>query len=317
MALHRYIQFLVCVTFLLVIAGGLVTSTGSGLAVPDWPLSYGQLMPPMVGGIRYEHTHRIIASFVGLMTLGLTVWTLSIEKRRWVRWLAIAAFGAVVLQGILGGLTVLYLLPAPISIFHACLAQTFLALIVSLGFVTSREWMAPASASVLASVPFPAGTGLATVDLNKNLSRNGSGTALKRLLFLSAGFIYLQLILGAAIRHTHFDVLVIPHIIVAFLVLVHVSLALTHVLKNHEAVYDDCFAAKKKLTRPAIGLAFLTLFQMSLGMGAFVYRIMLAQTPQPTFGRIFFLTAHQVLGSVLLATAVFFILRVLRMEKTK
>lgn len=281
MVLHRYIQVLAFITFLLVIAGGLVTSTGSGLAVPDWPLSYGTIMPPMVGGIRYEHTHRIIASFVGLMTLGLTIWTLLIEKRRWVRGLAITAFGAVVLQGILGGLTVLYLLPAPISIFHACLAQTFLALIVSLGFITSREWTAAA--------PRPA-------DLSK----------LKRLLFLSAGFIYLQLILGAAIRHTHFDVLVIPHIITAFLVLIHVSLVLAHTLKNHEG--------EQKLVRPAMALGFLALIQVSLGMGAFVYRIMLSQTSQPTTGKIFFLTGHQALGAVFLAATVFFILRVLRMD---
>ena len=283
MTLHRYIQFLVFITFLLVIAGGLVTSTGSGLAVPDWPLSYGKMMPPMVGGIRYEHTHRLIASLVGLMTLGLTVWTLFVEQRRWVRRLAIVSFGAVVLQGILGGLTVLYLLPAPISIFHACLAQTFLALIVSLAFVTSREW-------------------LATVSYKGDLSK------LKHLLFLVAGFIYLQLILGATLRHTHLDFLAIPHIIVAFLVLIHVSLVLVHVLKEHEG--------EKKLTRPAIGLAFLALFQISLGMGAFVYRIMFSQT-QTTFGKIFFLTGHQALGSVFLATAVFFILRVSRMSARK
>ena len=93
--------------FLLVIAGGLVTSTGSGLAVPDWPLSYGTLFPPMVGGIRFEHSHRVIAATVGLMTLVLTLWVLFADRRRWVRRLAIAALALVVLQGLLGGLTVL------------------------------------------------------------------------------------------------------------------------------------------------------------------------------------------------------------------
>src|SRR3989338_726134 len=143
--LSRYTKLLAGVTFLLIIAGGLVTSTDSGLAVPDWPLSYGQFMPPMVGGIRYEHSHRLIAASVGLMTILLVGWLMAVERRRWVRWLGIAALGTVVLQGILGGLTVLYLLPDPVSIFHACLAQTFFALIVALAFFTSREWFSPVS----------------------------------------------------------------------------------------------------------------------------------------------------------------------------
>src|SRR3990167_5697725 len=128
--LARYTKLLAAVTFLLIIAGGLVTSTKSGLSVPDWPLSYGKLMPPMVGGVRYEHTNRMIASLVGFMTLVLTLWLGFKESRTWVRWTGIAAFGAVVIQGILGGLTVIYLLPAPVSIFHACLAQTFFALAI-------------------------------------------------------------------------------------------------------------------------------------------------------------------------------------------
>src|SRR3989338_2934111 len=138
--LGRYTKLLVGGTFLLIIAGGLVTSTQFGLSVPDWPISYGKLMPPMVGGVRYEHTHRMIASLVGIMTLVLALWLGFKESRTWVRCAGIAAFGVVVVQGILVALTVMYLLPAPISIFHACLAQTFFALIVSLAFFTSREW---------------------------------------------------------------------------------------------------------------------------------------------------------------------------------
>src|SRR3989338_4154315 len=138
--LARYTKLLVGVTFFLIIVGGVVTSTKSGLSVPDWPLSYGKLMPKMVGGVRYEHTHRMIASLVGIMTLALSLWLGFKESRTWVRWAGIIAFGAVVLQGVLGGLTVIYLLPAPISIFHACFAQTFFALIVSLAFFTSKEW---------------------------------------------------------------------------------------------------------------------------------------------------------------------------------
>src|SRR3990167_2457625 len=121
--LRRYAQFTAIATFVLLIAGGLVTSTDSGLAVPDWPLSYGMWFPPMVGGIFYEHGHRMIAGVVGLMILGLAAWLWMRETRRWVRVLGYSAAGAVVLQALLGGLTVLLLLPPSVSIAHACLGQ--------------------------------------------------------------------------------------------------------------------------------------------------------------------------------------------------
>ncbi len=126
--LYRFAWFLMGATFLLIVAGGLVTSTNSGLSVPDWPLSYGTLFPPMVGGIRFEHTHRMIAGFVGILTVVMTVWILLSRQRRSLRWLAIGGLGLVVLQAILGGLIVLRQLPAPISIAHACLGPTFFAL---------------------------------------------------------------------------------------------------------------------------------------------------------------------------------------------
>src|SRR6202166_872841 len=108
---HRFAVFTACCTFLLLIAGALVTSNDAGLSVPDWPLSYGSLTPPMVGGIFYEHGHRVIASFVGLLSIVLAVWLWRVEPRRWVRRLGWAALGAVVAQGLLSGLTVLFFLP--------------------------------------------------------------------------------------------------------------------------------------------------------------------------------------------------------------
>src|SRR5262245_1879863 len=119
--LHRYTRLLVAATLLLLVAGGMVTSTGSGLAVPDWPTTYGQNMfsfplGKMVGGIFYEHGHRLIASTVGLLTIGLVVWLWRVEPRRWVRRLGLAALAAVILQGVLGGITVLYFLPDGVSI---------------------------------------------------------------------------------------------------------------------------------------------------------------------------------------------------------
>ena len=139
--LHRYAVLVAGATFLLILAGALVTSNDAGLAVPDWPLSYGGLTPPMVGGIFYEHGHRLVAATVGLMTIGLAVWLWRREPRRWVRLLGWAALGTVVVQGILGGITVLYYLPPAVSIAHACLAQFFFCCTVSLAVFTSPSWV--------------------------------------------------------------------------------------------------------------------------------------------------------------------------------
>lgn len=136
---------LLAATFLLVIAGGLVTSTGSGLSVPDWPTTYGQNMftfPPSkwVGGIRFEHSHRLIAATVGFLTVVLAAWAWIGRAPRGIRRLTAAMVGVVVAQGVLGGLTVKYLLPTPISVAHACLAQTFFCLAFVLAIVTSASW---------------------------------------------------------------------------------------------------------------------------------------------------------------------------------
>jgi cytochrome c oxidase assembly protein subunit 15 len=176
--LHRFALFTACATFCLVIAGGLVTSTGSGLAVPDWPLSYGQVMPRMVGGILYEHGHRMVATFVGLLTTILAVWLWRKDDRAWVRILGVTALGAVILQGILGGLTVLYLLPTPVSVAHATLAQSFFSLTVILALVTSRGWRE----SVAEPLAFNRRTRL--------------------FMLAAAGAVFLQLVLGAWMRHS-------------------------------------------------------------------------------------------------------------------
>ncbi|HTR82647.1 MAG TPA: COX15/CtaA family protein [Bacteroidota bacterium] len=178
-ALHRFSVFCAVCTFFLIIAGGLVTSTGSSLAVPDWPLSYGQLMPPMVGGILYEHGHRMIASFVGLLTLILTVWLWRKEERRWVKILGITALGTVITQGLLGGLTVVLLLPTPISVAHATLAQTFFAIVSSIALFTSKWWIERAAQRPM-----------------------DNDRTVFRLSLAAAAAVYVQLILGALMRHT-------------------------------------------------------------------------------------------------------------------
>ena len=133
--LHRFAKLVAASTFILIFIGGLVTSTGSGLAVPDWPNTYGQFMfsfplSKMVGGILYEHGHRMIASIVGFLTVILAVWLWLKEPRRWVKWFGVGALLAVIVQGVLGGLTVLFLLPTPISVLHGTLAQIFFCMTI-------------------------------------------------------------------------------------------------------------------------------------------------------------------------------------------
>ena len=125
-ALHQYAVFTACCTFVLLIAGALVTSNDAGLSIPDWPLAYGSLAPPMVGGIRYEFTHRVIATCIGLLTIGLAAWLWKAEKRAWMRWLGLAALGGVIAQGILGGMTVRMFQPPPVSAAHATLGAAIL-----------------------------------------------------------------------------------------------------------------------------------------------------------------------------------------------
>ena len=139
--LHRWSILLACCTLLLVVAGGLVTSRDAGLSVPDWPLSYGKLMPQMEGGILYEHGHRMVATTVGLLTIVSMIWIFRAERRRWMKWLGVIALVAVIAQGVLGGLTVLFLLPWWISTSHACLAQLFFSTTVAMALFTSDWWL--------------------------------------------------------------------------------------------------------------------------------------------------------------------------------
>ncbi len=186
-ALNCFAWLTAAATLFLVCSGGMVTSKGAGLAVPDWPTTFGYNMflfpvSQWVGGIFFEHTHRLIASTVGFLTIILALWIWRADSRRWMRALGWIALGAVVLQGILGGLRVT-MLKDEIGIFHACLAQAFLGLLVFIGLATSNFWneMKPRRVpSLLIWLP------IATTIV-----------------------IYLQLALGATMRHQHRD-LAIP-----------------------------------------------------------------------------------------------------------
>jgi cytochrome c oxidase assembly protein subunit 15 len=131
-ALHRCAVLCAAATLFLIFVGGLVTSTGSALAVPDWPLAFGRLIPPLIGGIRFEWGHRLVAGAVSVLTLILAIWTWLREPRRWVRITALAALGLIVLQAVLGGLTVLMLLPLPLAVAHAATAQAFFCLMIAM-----------------------------------------------------------------------------------------------------------------------------------------------------------------------------------------
>ncbi|HXJ33883.1 MAG TPA: COX15/CtaA family protein [Candidatus Eisenbacteria bacterium] len=175
---HRFAVATAAATYVLLFIGGLVTSTGSGLAVPDWPLSFGQVFPAMVGGVLFEHGHRLAASTVGLLTVILTVWTVMRETRPGVRLLAMLMMLAVILQGVLGGVTVLYKLPLAVSVTHACLAQIFFCLSVTMAVVTAPAWGAPRRRPLELGAPLPA------------------------LAACTTAAIFVQLVLGALVRHS-------------------------------------------------------------------------------------------------------------------
>jgi cytochrome c oxidase assembly protein subunit 15 len=179
--LHRTAQVTVAATVLLIFMGGLVTSHGAGMSVPDWPNSYGYNMftfPPSkwIGGIFYEHTHRLMGTVVGMLSIAVTVLAWRYEPRRWVRWLAVGVLGAVIFQGVLGGLRVVWV-ELKLAVVHACVAQAFLCLAALLAVVTSRWWIETAPA-------------------HRMTSNRLTGVA-----FACAIAVYLQLIVGALMRH--------------------------------------------------------------------------------------------------------------------
>jgi cytochrome c oxidase assembly protein subunit 15 len=291
--LHRYATFVAASTVVLIAAGGMVTSTDSGLSLPDWPNTYGRFMflyplDRMVGGILYEHSHRMIASTVGMLTIVLAAWTWRVDPRRWVRRLAAAALGAVILQGLLGGLTVLLLLPAPVSIGHAGLAQIFFCLTVSLALFTSPGWAVPAGAA--------------------------DDDRLRRLAAGTTALVYLQILIGATMRHTGAG-LAIPDVPLAFGRLLPpewsapIAIHFAHrigALLVVAAVFTTAgrawrHAERPELRRPALLLVLLVSVQAALGLTVVFTRL------QPIVN-----TAHVVNGALVLATSLVLTLRSFR-----
>jgi cytochrome c oxidase assembly protein subunit 15 len=289
---HRWALLTALSTLVLIFVGGLVTSTGSGLAVPDWPLSYGMLMPPMVGGIFYEHGHRLVAASVGMLTLVLAFWTHAHEERRGVRLLAWAALAAVAAQGLLGGLTVLFLLPTPISVAHGCLAQVFFCLTIALAYVTSPEWQG---------------------------ARPGEDVAGLRSAALAATLlVFGQLGLGAVVRHTGAG-LAIPDFPLAFGRLVPeltgagVALHYAHRLGALVVLLSLAYLARRARRggdARARGLA-----AAALGLG--VVQICLGALTVLTGKAVLPATAHVATGAALLGVAWLSTLRAMRLLRPR
>jgi heme a synthase len=282
-ALHRFAVFVACCTLVLIVAGALVTSNDAGLSVPDWPTSYGSYykIPQWVGGIRYEHGHRMVAQFVGFCTIILAAWTWFAEKRRWLRILAVAALATVIVQGILGGLTVLFLLPPAVSSAHAALGQTFFCIAVLIAMFTGRNW--------IEEVP--------RVELD---TRRPS---LFTLTVLSIFVLYVQLILGAMFRHKGLSWW--PHVVHAAVVVFVLTWTAIRALSLYSRI--------PAIRRPAITLLSLVIGQLCLGFLAFLTRVEWGRdAAQPETPMVVSTVAHVAVGALLLATTVVLAVQVWR-----
>ena len=268
--LHRFACLLAFATFLLIVAGANVTSHRAGLAVPDWPTTYGQFMfsfptSKWVGNILYEHGHRLIASIVGLLTIVLAFWLVSKEPRRWVRRLGIIALAVVIAQGILGGLTVKFFLPPPISIAHAALAEAFFCMTVALALVTSPRW-------------------------NESRVETSRTRPLRWLALATTIVVYCQIILGATIRHAERAVLL--HILGAMVVFLTAGTAVMAIFPS---------VRRKDFAWPAVGLIVLVFGQLWIGAWALIIRVPKAESGQLDLLQIAVPTVHLAIGALILA----------------
>jgi heme a synthase len=277
----------------LLIAGGLVTSNNAGLAVPDWPTSFGSLykMPRMIGGVKFEHGHRVAAEIVGLLTIVVAVWTWLVDRRRWMRNLTLAAVAGVIFQGVLGGLTVLNFLPPAISTAHATVGQAMFCVLAAIAVFTSRSWLEEPSQKIPRKDAKP----------------------LLRHAWMLIGFLFLQLILGAAFRHVwtkwgppgsnHWPVQKIvhvflyPHIANSLFVAGLVLYLSLRVIGKHSGITH--------LRRPATWMLLLLIVQLLLGVAAYVVRVVQGVSEvQPTLGLVAVTVAHLGVGALILAWTV-------------
>ena len=276
-------MFVACATFVVITAGALVTSNDAGLSVPDWPTSFGYLVkvPHFVGGVRYEWSHRMVAGTLVTLTLTIALWTLLVEKRRWLRWLAVGAFCTVIAQAILGGLTVLLFQPPWVSTAHATVAQTFFCIAVAIALFTGRKW----------------------VEEQPQIEFDHRRPSLSTLTFLSIFVLYIQLILGGMFRHHGMSWW--PHVVNALIV----SFVLAWTAVRAVSIYSKIEAVR----RPAIIMLSQLIAQLCLGFTAFLTRIAWGRnSAQPELPMVTATVAHVAVGALLLATTVVLAIQVWR-----
>ena len=272
---HIFAVFTACAAFVVITAGALVTSNDAGLSVPDWPTSFGYLVkvPHFVGGIRYEWSHRMVAGTLVTLTLAIAIWTLLVEKRRWLRWLAVGAFCTVIAQAILGGLTVLFFQPPAVSTAHATVAQTFFCIAVAIAVFTGRKW----------------------IEAQPQVEFDSRRPSLYTLTWLSIFVLYVQLILGGMFRHHGMSWW--PHVLNAGIV----AFVLAWTAIRALSVYSKIEAVR----RPAIIMLSLLITQLCLGFTAFLTRVAWGQdAAQPELPMVVATVAHVAVGALLLATTV-------------
>jgi cytochrome c oxidase assembly protein subunit 15 len=275
--------FVACATLVVITAGALVTSNDAGLSVPDWPTSFGYLVkvPHFVGGVRYEWSHRMVAGTLVSLTLAIAILTLWVEKRRWLRWLAVGAFGTVIAQATLGGMTVLFFQPPWLSTAHATVAQTFFCIAVAIALFTGRKWVE--------EVP--------------RVEFDSRRPSLFTLTLLSIFVLYVQLVLGGMFRHHGLSWW--PHVLNALIV----SFVLAWTAIRAISVYSNIDAVRQ----PAIVMLSLLIAQLCLGFTAFLTRVAWGRNAvQPELPMVASTVAHVAVGALLLATMVVLAIQVWR-----
>ena len=355
--LHRLAVLTAVTTFILICMGGLVTSTDSGLAVPDWPTTFGynmflyplsktvsgflfsvdpnlqadlntgnlsvklrqalekneisvsenviistetqgsrwtladkanertytliksgERLDVYVHGVLYEHSHRLIGSIVGFLTIALMVAIWAKDERKWMKWLGVIALVAVIAQGVMGGLRVTNL-SRVLAIIHACFAQAFFGLTAGLVLFTSRPWLQTS-------------VEVETTDF----------TRLRNLSLITLGLIYIQFIFGAILRHTgnRLD----AHLLFAGLVTIHIFLLLRRILRDHPE--------NPSLVRFALLLSGLLAVQLILGIGAYLVEFTAFAAGVPSVAGVIITTAHVAIGALMLVISVALTLSVCR-----